>query len=96
MSGEPRGGHKDGGRVLGDRAPHPCGPPVTPPTYFFRLYIHIYSRNPRGGIETTFPPPQLSVSARSHLEAFSGTLPEGDSTTEDIYINPIALPMKRE
>jgi hypothetical protein len=33
---------------------------------------------------------------RSHLGAFSGILPEGDSITEGIYINTIALAMKRE
>jgi hypothetical protein len=33
---------------------------------------------------------------RSHLEAFSGILPEGDSITKGFYINSIALPMKHE
>ena len=50
----------------------------------------------RGNHETTFPPPQPSVPVRSHLGAFSGILPEGDAITEGIYINTIALLMKRE
>ena len=29
-------------RLGGRCAPHPCGPLVTPPTYFFRLYILKY------------------------------------------------------
>jgi hypothetical protein len=33
---------------------------------------------------------------RSHLGAFSGTLPEGDSIKEGLYINLAALPMMRE
>jgi hypothetical protein len=80
----------------GEGAPLPYGPHVTPPTYFFVLYIHIYSKTLRGIHENTFPPPQPSVSVRSHLGTFSGTLPEGDSITEGFYINSIALPMKRE
>ena len=84
-------------RPRGRRArPHPCGPLVAPPTYFFRLYILLYPENIQGSHETTLPPPQPSVPVRSHLAAFSGTLPEGDSITEGIYINSIALPMKRE
>ena len=88
---EPRGGHKDGGR-----APHPCGPLVTPPTYFFRLYILKYPKTFQESHKTTFPAPQPSVPVRSHLGAFSGDLPEGDSITEGFYINTIASPMKRE
>jgi hypothetical protein len=96
-SGTPRGGHEAGGRAQGGRrAPHPRGPLVAPPTYFFRLYILLYPRNIRGSHETTFPPPQPSVPVRSHLGAFSGDLPEGESITEGFYINTIASPMKRE
>ena len=36
--------------------------------------------------ETLFPPPQASVLVRSHLEAFSGTLSEGELITEGFYI----------
>ena len=90
VGGAPRGPRGRG------RAPHPCGPLVAPPTYLFRLYILVYPKNIRGSHETTFPPPQPSVPVRSHLGAFSGDLPEGESTTEGFYINTIASPMKRE
>ena len=92
-----RGGHEAGGRAQGGRrTPHPHGPLVAPPTYFFRLYILLYPRNIRESHETTFPPPQPSVPVRSHLGAFSGNLPEGDSITEGFYINTIASPMMCE
>ena len=77
-------------------APHPCGPLVAPPTNFFCLYILLYPENIQGSHETTFPPPQPSVPVRSHLGAFSGILPEGESIMEGFYINTIASPMKRE
>ena len=81
----------------GGRArPHPCGPLVTPPTYFFRLYILIYSITNRESHENTFPPPQPSVPMRSHWGTFSGILPEGDSIMEGFYIKTIASSMKRE
>ena len=96
-SGKPRGTHKDGGHAQGGRAhPHPCGPLVTPPTYFFCLYILKYSKTNEENHAKTFPPPQPSVPVRSHLGAFSGILPEGDSIMEGFYINTIASPMKRE
>ena len=90
-SEEPRGCHKGGGR-----APLPCGPLGDPLTQIFILYILKYSRTTRSIHKNTFPPPQPSVPVRSHLGAFSGILPEGDSITEGFYINPIAVPMKRE
>ena len=77
-------------------APLPCAPLGDPLTYFFVLYIHIYSRTLRESHENNFPPSQVSDLVRSHLEAFAGTLPEGDLIVEGIYINPIALPMKHE
>ena len=73
--------------------PHPRGPLIAPPTYFFCLYILLYPRNTRGSHETTFPPPQPSVPMRSHLGAFSGDLPEGESTMKGLYIISKALPM---
>ena len=76
---------KPRGRVArpgGRRAPHPRGPLVAPLTDFFRLYILIYPKNIRENHETLFPPPQPSVPVRSHLGAFSGTPPEGDSIME--------------
>ena len=92
---EPRGAHEGGGRALGGR-PLPCHLLGTPLTQPFLLYIHINLRNTRSIHENTSPPPQHSVPMRSHLGAFSGILPEGDSITESFYINSIALPMKRE
>ena len=76
--------------------PHPRGPLVAPPTYFFRLYILLYPRNIRGSHETTFTPLQPSVPVRSHLGAFFGDLPEGESITEGFYINTIASSMMCE
>ena len=80
----------------GRRSPHPRRPLVAPPTYFFRLYILLYPENIQGSHETTFPPSQPSVPVRSHLGAFFGDLPEGDSITEGFYINTIASPMMCE
>ena len=76
--------------------PHPRGPLVAPPTYFFLLYIPTYPENIRGGAKTLFPPPQPSIPMRSHLGAFSGAPPEGESITEGLYINTIASPMMCE
>ena len=93
----PRGGHKAEGRAQGGRrAPHPRGPLVAPPTYFFRLYILLYPENIQGSHETTFPPLQPSIPVRSHLGAFFGDLSEGESMMYGFYINTITSPMKRE
>ena len=78
------------------RALHPRGPLVAPLTYFFRLYIPTYPRQIKYGAKNLIPPPQLSVSMRSHLGACSGAPPEGASITEGFYINTIAPPMKCE
>ena len=78
------------------RALHPRGPPVAPRTYSFLLYIPMYPRTIRYGAKNLIPPPQLSVSARSHLGACSEALPERSSTLEGFYINTIASPMKCE
>ena len=61
----------------GGRAPHPRGPLVAQPTYFFLLYISTYPETIQEHHEKQFPPPQPSVSARSHLGAFAGAPPEG-------------------
>ena len=90
------GGHEVGGAPTPTRrALHPRGPPVAPPTYSFLLYIPTYPQTIRYGAKNLIPPPQPSVPVRSHLGAFSGTLSEGDSITEGIYINLAALSMKR-
>ena len=75
---------------------HPPGAHVAPPTYFFLLYIPTYPQTIEEHHENLIPPPQPYVPVRSHLGAFSGILPEGDSITEGIYINSIALSMKHE
>ena len=76
--------------------PLPCGPLVAPLAYFFLIYIHTYPQTIRTGAKNLIPPPQLSVSTRSHLGACSGAPPEGASTMEGFYINTIAPPMKCE
>ena len=90
-----RGGHEGGGRPPWAH-PLPCGPPVAPPTYSFLLYIPTYPQTIKYRAKNLFPPPQLSVSTRSHLGAYSGAPSEGASTTEGFYINTIAPPMKCE
>ena len=60
------------------------------------IYILIYPENIQEHHETLFPPPQPSVPVRSHLGAFSGAPPEGESITEGFYINTIASPMMCE
>ena len=87
---------QQGSHEAGGRAPHPRGPLVAPPTYFFRLHILLYPKNIRGSHETTFPPPQPTVPVRSHLGAFFGDLPEGELITEGFFINTIASSMKHE
>ena len=92
-----RGTRKGAWRALGGCArPHPHGPPLAPLTDFLRLYILIYPENIQEHHETLFPLPQPSVPVRSHLGAFSGASPEGESITEGLYINSIAPPMMCE
>ena len=92
-----QGGHEAGGRTQGGRlAPHPRGPLVAPPTYFFLLYIPIYPKNIQEHHETLFPLLQPYVPMISHLGAFSGILPKGALVTEGFYINTIASPMTCE
>ena len=90
------GSHEVGGAPTPRRALHPHGPPVAPPMYSFLLYIPTYPHQIKYGAKNLIPPPQLSVSTRSHLGACSGALPERASTTEGFYINTIASPMKCE
>ena len=75
--------------------PLPHGPPVAPPMYSFLLYIPTYPQTIRTGAKNLIPPPQLSVSTRSHLGACSGAPPERAVITEGFYII-IASPMKCE
>ena len=60
------------------RAPHPRGPLERLPTYFFLLYISTYPENIQGHHEKLFPPPQPSVSVRSHLGVFVGARRSGN------------------
>ena len=90
---ELREAHEGGGRAQGGRRAPTL---VAPLTDFFRLYILIYPENIREHHETLFPLPQPSVPVRSHLGAFSGAPPEGESITEGFYINTIASPMMCE
>ena len=76
--------------------PLPRGPLEAPPTYFFLLYIPTYPQTNRYGAKNLIPPPQPSVSTRSHLGACSEAPPEGASTREGFYIITIASPMKCE
>ena len=87
---------RQGGAPTPRRALHPRGPPVAPPTYSFLLYIPTYPQTTRYGAKNLIPPPQPSVPVRSHLGAFSGVLPDGDSIMEGFYINTIAPPMSCE
>ena len=76
--------------------PHPRGPLVAPLTDLLCLYIPPYPENLQEHHETLLPPPHHSVPVRSHLGAFSGAPPEGESITEGFYINTIASPMMCE
>ena len=69
---------------------------VAPLTYLLRLYISSYPETIQEHHEKLFLPPQPSVSVRSHLGAFAGAPPEGESIMEGFYINTIASPMKCE
>ena len=92
-----RGSHEAGRRALGGWArPHPRGPLVAPLTDFLRLYILAYPENIQEHHETLFPPPQPSVPVRSHLAAFTGASPEGESITEGFYIITITSLTKCE
>ena len=52
--------------------PLPHGPLGAPPAYSFLLYIPTYPQTIRTGAKNLIPLPQLSVSTRSHLGAYSG------------------------
>ena len=94
---EQRGPHEGGGRAQGGRrTPTLMGPMELHRPISF-AYIYSYTLKTSGGShKTTFPPPQPSVPVRSHLGAFFGDLPEGESIMEGFYINTITSPMKHE
>ena len=83
---------KQARRPRGWRArPLPRGPLVAPLTDFLFLYISTYLENIQEHHENLFPLPQTYVPVRSHLGAFFGAPPEGESITEGFYINTIVL-----
>ena len=83
-------------RSRGCRAP-PC---LVGPSKLHRRtsssYISTYPQTIGDGAKNLIPPPQLSVSTRSHLGACSEAPSERASTMEGFYINTIAPPMKCE
>ena len=52
---------RQGGAPAPWARPHPHGPHVAPPTYFFLVYIPTYPQTTRYGAKTLIPPPQPSV-----------------------------------
>ena len=88
---------RQGGTPRGVGAPPPSWAPCSsivlllPP-----IYISIYPKNIQEHHETLFQLLQPSVTVSSHLGAFSGAPPEGESIIEGFYINTIASPMKCE
>ena len=68
--------------------PLPHGSLGAPPTYSFLLYIHTYPQTIRTGAKNLIPPPQLSVSTRSHLGACSGASPEEGRHHEGLLHHP--------
>ena len=88
--------NKRGGHEAARLAAHPRGPLERQPTYFFLLYILPYPETIEEHHENLIPPPQPSVSTRSHLGAFVGAPPEGESTMEGLYIISKALTMSCE
>ena len=98
MSRSKQGSHEGPGRALGGWArPPPLWAPRDSTGLFLPpIYILKYPKTYQGSDENTFPPPQPSVPVRSHLGAFSGAPPEGESIMEGFYINTIASSMKCE
>ena len=76
--------------------PHPHGPLVAPLTDFLRLYISSYPETIEEHHEKLFPPLQPSVSVRSHLGAFDGAPPDGETAMEGLSITTKASPMSCE
>ena len=86
---------QEGAPQGGVRAP-PSWAPRGSQTYLLRLYILPYPKNIQEHHEKLFPPPRPFVSARSHLGAFAGAPPKGESTMEGLYIISKASPMSCE
>ena len=96
-SGDLQGGHEAGGRAHPPgRALHPRGPLVAPLAYFFHLYIPIYpktfGKQDRSGVLT----PEASVAIENQSGPYSGTLPDGGSSSVAIFIIPVLSMTRRE
>ncbi|KAE8793377.1 hypothetical protein D1007_31961 [Hordeum vulgare] len=89
---EPTSPHSATRGAAGDRLVASLAPPDLDLASIYSLKI----RKSQGIHDNTFPPPQTSVSARSHLEALPGALPEGTLELEGFFIIIIAPPMTRE
>ena len=91
------GSHEVGGAPTPWARPPPSWAPccstdvLLPP-----IYIPTYPQTIRYGAKNLIPPPQPSIPMRSHLGAFFGAPPEGESIMEGFYINTIACPMMCE
>ena len=91
------GGHEGGGRAH----PYWARPPISwaPRESTNILLPPIYTHVPRehqGSQWKTISTTVTFCIPRSHLGAFAGAPPEGESTMEGFYINTIALPMSCE
>ena len=75
--GKVRRGQEIGGEPTPLGAPLSCGPLVTPPTDFFRLYNPLYPKTIEDEDRSGVPPPQASVATKNLSGARFGTLPEG-------------------
>ena len=93
---EPRDGHKLEGRAIGRGVPpEACAPRGTFNTNVSSINTQIFPVDQRAH-QKYFSAAASSRTTRSHLEAFYGTLSEGDSITEGFYINLAALLMMCE
>ena len=93
---------KQGGREAQRRA-CPLGAP--PPSWAPRsstdvllppIYTYVPPNYQIRSQKNLIPPPQPSIPVRSHLGAFSGAPPKGESNTKGFYINTVASPMMCE
>ena len=89
-------GTKEAVTRVGARPPTSWAPCCSTDVLLPPIYTYVPPNDQRRSQKNLIPPPQPSVSTRSHLGACSGAPPEGASTTEGFYINTIASPMKCE
>ena len=84
------GASSKGGRPPASWAPH--GSPNLPPS---PIYIYVPQKHP-GAPRNPISTAATFCTVRSHLGAFFGAPPEGESITEGFYMNTIASPMMCE